>query len=285
MRQFDQKFGAQFLAGVPLLPGIYRFFDRDGELIYVGKAIRLRRRLQQYRNSTRLRRHKKMRKILKEAARLEFEVCASHREACLLELDLIQRLRPRLNVSGAYSFLYPMVGVSYDVGSSRLVLSLAGRAPEQSASAGSASCVRWHGCYRSRAWTREFFFSLVELLEFSAHREPTRSVMSAPQGRERSVVRIGFRQVDRDWVEGLERLLRGEEAEEFLSRWILQLVDNAGARARSAWVQDQIKIMTAFYRRECLSLRRAREQSDFQQYPVARELRDRIFLEARLRLQ
>jgi hypothetical protein len=62
-------------------------------------------------------------------------------------------------------------------------------------------------------------------------------------------------------------------------------VDNAGARARSAWVQDQIKIMTAFYRRECLSLRRAREQSDFQQYPVARELRDRIFLEARLRLQ
>ena len=56
MRTFDRKFGADFLAGVPLEPGTYRLYDAAGTLIYVGKAGNLRRRLAQYRTAGRQRR-------------------------------------------------------------------------------------------------------------------------------------------------------------------------------------------------------------------------------------
>ena len=53
MRLFDQRFGVDFLAGVPTAPGVYRFLDAAGALLYVGKAGSLRRRLAQYRTAGR----------------------------------------------------------------------------------------------------------------------------------------------------------------------------------------------------------------------------------------
>ncbi len=276
MREFDRKFGPELIDRIPLEPGIYRFFDRAGALIYVGKAIRLRRRLQQYRNATRLRRHRKMRRILKDAATLEFEVCSTHREACLRELELIQTLRPKLNVSGAYSFLYPMIGVSHDPEAASLEVVLSS-APAR-VSCGACGPLRWHGSFRSRTWTREAFVALGELLEFSAHR-----VRQPSSLRERGVSRIHFRQVDAAWVLGFERFLEGHHAEQFLSDWILRLVDNAGARARSAWVQERIRTLTSFHLEECRRLLVARQRVGVTEYPVPQQMRDRIFLEARLR--
>src|SRR4051812_10413732 len=100
MTRFEQKFGKDFLSSVPLSPGVYRIFDSDQQIIYVGKAKCLRRRLAQYRKPKRLKKHKKMRTIIAQAARIEFEVCTSEVEASLLELSLIQELRPSLNIAG-----------------------------------------------------------------------------------------------------------------------------------------------------------------------------------------
>ena len=47
MRLFDEKFGARFLATVPSVPGVYRFLDATGVLLYVGQSANLRRRLGQ----------------------------------------------------------------------------------------------------------------------------------------------------------------------------------------------------------------------------------------------
>ena len=44
MRLFDTKFGRDFLAAVPSAPGVYRFYDGPGALLYVGKAANLRDR-------------------------------------------------------------------------------------------------------------------------------------------------------------------------------------------------------------------------------------------------
>jgi len=276
MREFDRKFGSDFLSGVPLEPGVYRFFDKSDQLIYVGKAIRLRRRLQQYRNATRLRRHRKMRKILKEGVRIEFEVSPSHRDACLRELELIQAERPRLNVSAAYSFLYPYIGVSFEAHSGALELILTHDPGRVLGS--NQSSLKWHGCYRSRLWVREFFWAMVELLEFSAHRVPTPT-----SDRQRGVARATFRQVEQPWVQGLHQFLEGESCESFLSEWILRLVDNAGARARSSWIQERIRLLVRFHQQESRRLLEVRKEANHLDYPIRQEVRDRLFLEARLR--
>ena len=111
MRIFDRKFGVDFLAGVPREPGIYRMYDAAGGLLYVGKARNLRRRLAQYRTARRTKQDRKRRALVRSAHRIEWESCASELEASLTEIDLIQALRPRRNVAGAFPFLYPFIGI------------------------------------------------------------------------------------------------------------------------------------------------------------------------------
>jgi excinuclease ABC subunit C len=57
VRSFDRKFGAKFLESLPGSPGVYLVYDQQDELIYVGKAINLKRRLSQYRNIMRRKKH------------------------------------------------------------------------------------------------------------------------------------------------------------------------------------------------------------------------------------
>src|SRR4051812_18544070 len=98
MKIFDRKLGRDFLAQLPNSPGVYRIYDDQGALIYVGKAKSLRRRLAQYRNTKRIKKHSKMRSIIRDSACVQWEVCASELEACLRENELIQAHRPKWNV-------------------------------------------------------------------------------------------------------------------------------------------------------------------------------------------
>ena len=70
-KSFDRKFGREFMAGLPAKPGIYKIYDSSGLLIYIGKAKNLKRRLSQYRNAKRCKKHLKMRTLAGEATRIE----------------------------------------------------------------------------------------------------------------------------------------------------------------------------------------------------------------------
>ena len=61
MRMFDRKFGERLIDELPATAAVYLFKDGQGAVIYVGKAGNIRRRLQQYRNATRRKVHRKMR--------------------------------------------------------------------------------------------------------------------------------------------------------------------------------------------------------------------------------
>ena len=111
-RLFDRKFGA--LGDLPRGPGVYLFRDADGNVLYAGKAKDLRRRLAGYRNATPRKAHRKMRTLVREAATLEVRPQESEKHALLLENELIRTLRPPFNVDGAFSFLYPALGVGRD---------------------------------------------------------------------------------------------------------------------------------------------------------------------------
>jgi excinuclease ABC subunit C len=267
MKAFDRKFGQEFIDTLPAAPGVYRVHDSSGQLIYVGKAKNLRRRLAQYRNAKRRKKHLKMRAIVKDAGRIEFETCESHREACLLEARLIQSHRPRLNVAGAFYFLYPMIGVKQDPTGTYFVYTTR---PE------AFPGYRFHGAFRSRHITGEAFFSLMTLLEYFGHRIPARKLRS---GVKFSYL-FGYRQLPPAWTEKLERFWTGE-SREALEDLLLSLVDNAGARRQKRRVQDCFNDLTRFWRHEATPLARARRSAGFAEYPVPQMARDILFIQTR----
>jgi len=84
-------------ARLPRAPGVYVFRDRDGRVLYVGKATNLRARVRSYFASDDRR---KVPQLLRELATIDHRVCASAFEAEIRELRLIQRLQPRFNRHG-----------------------------------------------------------------------------------------------------------------------------------------------------------------------------------------
>jgi excinuclease ABC subunit C len=86
----------RFVATLPYRPGVYRMYDAAGELIYVGKAARLRDRVGSYFSSRA--QSPKVAAMLRRVARIEVTVVGSETDALLLECNLIKAHRPRYNV-------------------------------------------------------------------------------------------------------------------------------------------------------------------------------------------
>ncbi len=98
MVSFDR--GAKVIAAVvdtlPLAPGVYRMLNAAGDVLYVGKARQLKRRVANYTNGAGL--SNRIRRMVAETAAMEIVVTKSEVEALLLECNLIKRLMPRYNV-------------------------------------------------------------------------------------------------------------------------------------------------------------------------------------------
>ncbi len=93
---------------IPDTPGSYQFKDRDGRVIYVGKAKNLRSRLSNYfQNPRRL--PTRTRQMVETAESVEWIQVANEVEALMLEFSLIQRHRPRFNVRYTDDKSYPFL--------------------------------------------------------------------------------------------------------------------------------------------------------------------------------
>ena len=87
------------LAALPDKPGCYLMRDRKGTIIYVGKAVSLRRRVQSYfRPSTLRDAPPKLRSMINSVADLETVTVRNEAEALLTESSLIKQYRPRFNI-------------------------------------------------------------------------------------------------------------------------------------------------------------------------------------------
>ena len=96
------------LAIIPTKPGVYRYYDKDGTIIYVGKAKNLKRRVSSYFNKEQT---GKTRVLVSRIDDIKFIVVESESEALLLENNLIKEFKPRYNIMLKDDKTYPWICV------------------------------------------------------------------------------------------------------------------------------------------------------------------------------
>ena len=101
----------QKIALLPHSPGVYRYYDSEGVVIYIGKAKDLRKRVSQYFVSAE-RLNTKTRALVSKIGDIQYSVVDSESDALLLENNLIKQYKPRYNILLKDSKTYPWICVT-----------------------------------------------------------------------------------------------------------------------------------------------------------------------------
>ncbi|GHE43226.1 excinuclease ABC subunit UvrC [Sphingobacterium griseoflavum] len=110
MELFDYK---EELKRIPHKPGVYQYFDKNNELIYVGKAKDLRNRVGSYFvNDSQL--NSKTRVLVRKINRIAFTIVDTEIDAWLLENNLIKKHKPRYNVMLKDDKTYPWIVIKQE---------------------------------------------------------------------------------------------------------------------------------------------------------------------------
>ncbi|SFQ08023.1 excinuclease ABC subunit UvrC [Parafilimonas terrae] len=103
----DAKAFQAISSSLPNKPGIYKYFDNDNELLYVGKAKNIRKRVSSYFTKTFT--SYKTHELVNRIHRIEFTIVHSEQDAFLLENSLIKEFQPRFNINLKDDKSYPYI--------------------------------------------------------------------------------------------------------------------------------------------------------------------------------
>lgn len=103
-----------YVKNLPDSSGVYRMLDRGGNVLYVGKAKSLKKRVSSYTNISKL--SNRIQRMVVQTAKMEFVNTATEVEALLLEANLIKKLKPKYNIllRDDKSFPYILVRKDHD---------------------------------------------------------------------------------------------------------------------------------------------------------------------------
>ncbi len=137
-------------SNLPSDPGVYRFFDKDEKVIYVGKAKNIKNRLSSYFGSNL---QIKTRKMVNTAVRVDWTLVKTEVEALQLEFTWIKQYSPDFNVQFKDDKSYPHLAIDLNSEFPRLFISRSKKSPG----------VRYFGPY-SHAWAlRSTFETLIKI--------------------------------------------------------------------------------------------------------------------------
>ncbi|MFY7668893.1 MAG: excinuclease ABC subunit UvrC [Crocinitomicaceae bacterium] len=98
------------ISSLPEEPGIYQYFDKSGQIIYVGKAKNIKKRVSSYFNKTQ--ENNKTRVLVKSIVRIKYIVVSSELDALLLENNLIKTYQPKYNIQLKDDKTFPWIVVT-----------------------------------------------------------------------------------------------------------------------------------------------------------------------------
>ena len=108
MPEFNYK---EELSKIPFDPGVYRYFDETGEVIYVGKAKSLRNRVSSY--FLKSNQHdRKTKRLVSQIRRIEYTIVHTEWDALLLENQLIKQFQPKFNILLKDDKTYPFICIT-----------------------------------------------------------------------------------------------------------------------------------------------------------------------------
>ena len=103
---------SDLIENAPNAPGIYKMYDADKNLLYVGKAKNISNRLKQYMDISKLEPHKQVMRTL--VHHIEWETVATESDALIREQELIKTLKPKYNIMLTDGKMYPMLALTND---------------------------------------------------------------------------------------------------------------------------------------------------------------------------
>lgn len=110
MVEFNYK---DVLSSIPSDPGVYRYFDEKGDVIYVGKAKNLKNRVSSYFLNSK-QHDRKTKRLVSQIRRIEFTIVMSEWDALLLENQIIKQLQPKFNILLKDDKTYPFICVTHE---------------------------------------------------------------------------------------------------------------------------------------------------------------------------
>ena len=266
---FDHTFGCDFIEGVPHHPGVYEFLCEAGHTIYVGKAKDLRNRIGQYRNTRIDEDNGKVRRMLKTAVKLKYQLCETDLEAQLLENSLIQKLKPRFNWSGTNYESYPCIGIKRICRGEWEFCST--RHPDVFREQG----FRLFGSYRQKDLLTGCFAGLGLVFGLLGKRQmmPHTWYVGMPKRTEK----LRIADLDGRWIALFEQFLLGTSTD-FIANVATSLLDCPAAIHRREEVQQALDAMRQFYRKELAVSREIRRINRYDRDFIPQHLRDRMHI-------
>ncbi|MGH6792801.1 MAG: excinuclease ABC subunit UvrC [Methyloceanibacter sp.] len=253
-------------------PGVYRMIDADGEVLYIGKARHLKKRVQSYARSGA--HNNRIVRMIADTASMEFVTTATEIEALLLEANLIKRLKPRFNVVLRDDKSFPFILIARDHPVPQILKHRGARSraddyfgPFASAGAVSRTINTLQRAFLLRSCSDAYYESRVRpCLLFQIKR------CSAPCTGEISVEDYGA------LVDEALRFLRGESDE--VKRRLHKLMDEASLKQdyeRAASFRDRLTALSHIQSRQGINPQSVREADVFAAHQEADQTCIQVF--------
>lgn len=101
---------SDLIENAPHAPGVYKMYDSDNNLLYIGKAKNISNRLKQYLDISKLEPHKQIMRTL--VSRIDWETVPTESDALLREQELIKTEKPKYNIMLTDGKMYPMLALT-----------------------------------------------------------------------------------------------------------------------------------------------------------------------------